>query len=279
MAEFYKGTIPILDVDHPTDAMTDMLHPNGVSFGYVERDYELFPEAMFAQPNEMDVIEPVDHDAYFDEQEERQSSLEHIYLNGPNGEPAFVNLDQNGHGYCWNYSVYQSAMIDMLSRGLIPPRFNPHAGAAIIKGGRDQGGWCGEGGEFATLNGLAVEGTGLGQWPKHSRNLKYDTPELRKEMAKYKLDEQWVDLTKQVWDRNMTINQIATNGFCNIAGPGDYPWWGHSVCRLRWVRIERNAWGQLILNSWLNWGRFGLAVLRGNQAVPQGALGIRSVTL
>lgn len=274
MAEFYKGTIPILDLEVPDN---DVLFPKGVSFGMVPRDYSVHPEAIFSPPSDMKLIEESDYDAYYDEQEEQQSSLEHIYLSGPNGTPAFVNLDQNGDGYCWNYSIGHSGMVDLLKRGIKPPRFNPHAGAAIIKGGRNEGGWCGEGAKFFRDVGMAVEGDGRGQWPLHSRSLRNDTQALRTEMAKYKLTEEYTDLTRQVYNQNLTMRQIATSGFNNLAGPGDYNWWGHSVCRLRWVRIERNAWGQLILNSWKGWGRYGLAVLRGSQAVANGALSVRLV--
>lgn len=270
--DFYKSTIPILDADGPETALS---HPKDAKFGLVPRDYSQHPQEMFAQPTEMVLIPQSEWDARYDEQEETQSSLEHIYLSGPNGEPAFKNLDQDGDGYCWNYSVGGSIMLDRLKRNLPIVRLNPHSGAAIIKKGRDEGGWCGEGAKFARDVGMAVEGTGAGQWPLHSRDLKYDTPACRADMAKYKIIEDWTDLTKQVYDQNLTQAQVATCGFNNIPGPGDYYWWSHSVCRVRWVRIERGSWGQLILNSWPNWGRHGLAVLRGNQAVCNGALAIR----
>jgi hypothetical protein len=244
----------------------------------VPRDYEQHPEAMFAAPSEMILIPESEWDARFDEQEETQSSLEHIYLSGPNGTPAFKNLDQNGDGYCWNYSVGSSMMLDRLRRNLPMVRFNPHAGAAIIKRGQNEGGWCGEGAKFATEHGMAIEGKAPGQWPLHSRNLRLVTPELKAEMAKYKIEEDWVDLTRQVWNRNLTMAQVATCGFNNIPGPRDYNWWQHSVCGLRWVRIERGSWGQLILNSWPGWGRHGLGVLRGSKAVCNGGLAVRSTS-
>jgi hypothetical protein len=272
MANYYKGTIPIIETDLPA---TNFSHPGDVKFGLVPRDYSVDPEPMFAQPSEMELIPESEWDARYDEQEATQSSLEHIYLSGPGGAPAFVNLDQNGHGYCWAYSVGQSIMMDRLRRNLPLVRLNPHATAAIIKGGRDEGGWCGLSAKFGRENGYAEEGTGPGQWPLHSRSLQYDTAQLRAEMAKRKIEEEWVDLTKQVYDQNLTMAQVATCGFNNIPGPRDYNWWGHSVCGIRWVRIERGSWGQLILNSWKNWGRHGLAVLRGSQAVCNGGLAIR----
>lgn len=277
MADFYKGTIPIIDTE--SNAFNDVLFPKDATFGLVPRDYNEDPPEMFASPPaEMDLIPESEWDARYDEQEEQKSSLEHIYLSGPNGTPAFVNLNQNGHGYCWAYSVGHAIMIDRLRRNLPPVRLNPHSVAAIIKRGRDEGGWCGLSAKFGREHGFAPEGNGPGQWPLHSRDLRHDTPALRAEMARYKLDEEWVDLTRSIYDQNMTRAQLATSEFMNIPGPGDFNWWRHSVCRLRWVRVERGNWGRLILNSWPNWGRYGLGVLIGNKAVPDGALAIRSTT-
>lgn len=276
MAELYKGSIPIYDPD--VEADRDGLYPVDVKFGLVPRDYSQDPESMFSPPSEMQLIPESEWDARYDEQERLKSSLEHIYLSGPNGGPAFTCLDQNGHGYCWAYSTGHAIMLDRLRRNLPMVRLNPHATAAIIKRGRDEGGWCGLSAKWGREHGFAVQGTGPGQWPLHSRDLRYDTPQLRAEMAKYKIDEDWVDLTRQVYDQNLTRAQIATCGFLNIPGPRDYRWWGHSVCAVRWVRIERGSWGQLILNSWRNWGRFGLGVLRGEKTLTMGALAIRSTT-
>lgn len=273
MADLYKGSIPVIDCDGETD--NNMLFPEGVTFGLVPRDYNQFPEPMFAPPSDMEIIPESEWDARFDEQEELGSSLEHIYLSGPNGTPAFRHLDQNGDGYCWIYSVGHSMMMDRLRRNLPTVRFNPHSAGAIIKRGRNEGGWCGEGAQFASEVGMAIEGNAQGQWPLHSRNMRLDNARLRTEMAKYKIEEDWVDLTRQKYNRNLTLSQVATCGFNNIPGPRDYNWWRHSVCGIRWVRIERGSWGQLILNSWSRWGRHGLGVLRGKKAIPNGALGVR----
>ncbi len=260
--DFYRSSaghdIPIIE----PGKHTDLSHPRGMEFGYVERDYKLYPEEMFAQPSEMEIIPESEWDARYDEQEAKQSSLEHIYLSGEGGKPAFINLDQNGDGYCWAYSSGHAVMLDRLKQNLPPIRLNPHNVAAIIKNGRNEGGWCGLSAEFIKANGIAVEGTGPGQWPKQSRNLKYDTPECRTQMALHKVGEDWVDMTRQVYDRNLTRAQVATCGFNNIPNPSDFNSWGHSVCQVRWVRIERGSWAPLILNSWLNWGRYGLGVYR-----------------
>jgi hypothetical protein len=277
--DFYKGSIPIID-DTPECrdyAMPGKIDGNPVGYGYVPRNYAIDPPEMFDQPTSMTLIPESDWDARYDEQEAKQSSLEHLYLSGPNGTPAFLNLDQNGHGYCWAYSTGHALMMLRLQANMPLVRLNPHATAAIIKGGRDEGGWCGLSAKWAREHGYAEEGTGLGQWPLHSRDLRYDTPALRDNMAKRKVTEEWVDLTKQVYDQNLTRSQVATCGFINTPVPSDFMWWSHSVCQLRWVRIERGSWGPLILNSWKGWGRYGLAVLRGTKAVCDGAVALRVI--
>jgi len=272
VADFYKGSIPIIDTEAPDN---DVLFPKDAAFGLVERNYDEFPEPMFAPPGDMVLIPESEWDARYDEQEEQKSSLEHLYLSGPNGTPVFRNLDQGSEGYCWIYSVGHSIMMDRLRRNIPLVRLNPHSAGAIIKKGRNEGGWCGEGAQFSTDVGMAPEGTGPNQWPAQSRSLKYDTPAMRAEMAKHRIAESWMDLTRRVWDRNMTTAQVATCGFNNIPGPRDYNWWSHSVCGIRWVRISKGNWGQLILNSWLRFGRHGLAVLEGRKAICNGGLGIR----
>lgn len=272
--DFYKGIIPILETD--TNASNDILHPCGQPKGLVARDYAKYPEPMFAPPSDMTIIPKTEWDARYDEQESLKSSLEHVFLNGPNGEPAFINLDQNGYGDCWLFSTGHATMLDRLKSNQPMVRLNPHAGAVILN--QLDGGWCGLSAKLAREVGQAVDGTGVGEWPGHARNKKYDTPELRAAMAKHKVTEDWVDMTRQVYDQNLTTLQVATCGFNNIPCPSDFNWWSHSVCQVRWVRIEPGSWGPLILNSWAGWGRYGLGVLRGSQAICNGGLAIRVTT-
>lgn len=269
--DLYKNEIPVLDYDLDTDR--DAFHPAGVGYGHDPS--QVVPE-MHAAPSEMTVIDPSEWDARYDADEAKGSSLEHIFLQ-KNGQPAFVNLDQNGDGYCWAYSTGHAMMLSALRDNNLTYRLNPHATAAIIKKGRDEGGWCGLSAKWAAENGYAEEGTEPGKWPKQSRNLKYDTPELRAAMKAHVTGEEWRDLTRDVYDQHLATNQLATCLMDNKPCPTDFNWWGHSVCSLRWVRVEAGSWGLLILNSWLNWGRFGLAVLRGSKAKPDGALCIRTV--
>lgn len=179
-------------------------------------------------------------------------------------------------GNCWIYSNGSAMMLCRLIQNQPLVRLNPHSAGAIIKGGRDEGGWCGLGARFVMANGMAPEGTGPDKWPLHSRSLSNDTPAMRASMARYKMGECFMDLTKRDYDHTLTRLQLATSGFMSIPCPSDFNWWSHSVCQIRWVRIEAGSWGPLILNSWKGWGRHGLGVLRGSQATANGALAYRT---
>jgi hypothetical protein len=267
--DFYRGNIPIIDDDGPKFA--DMLYPDGFARGYVERDYATSPATMFsALPSTIKIIPASEYDARYDEQEEQKSSLEHLYLRG--GQPAFVNLDQNGHGDCWAFSTGHAIMLDRLKGNQPMVRMNPHGVAVMLN--QLNGGWCGLSAKFAREHGMPVDGNGAGEWPGHSRSKSHDTPTLRAQMAAHKVSEEFVDLTRDVYDQNMTVAQHRTCLMNNQPCPSDFNWWGHSVCAIRLVRIEAGDWGILILNSWLDWGRNGLGVLRGSKAIPDGSLSI-----
>lgn len=273
MPDFYKGTIPVLDTDVGTGAAS-ALFPDDAKFGMVPRDWSEFPAGTFgAPPSEMELLDPSEWDARFDEQERTESSLEHIYLRG--GSPAFVNLDQNGDGHCWAYSSSQAWMLSHLRDYGWTPRLNPHFIASYLK--RFDGGWCGASAKVLADVGCPVEGTGAGEWALHvNSSTRAQSQAVLAGAAKNKTLEEWRDLTRDVWDQSLTARQLATCGFLNVPAPSDFSWWGHSVCQVRWVRIERGSWGPLILNSWKDWGRFGLAVLRGSQATANGAVAIRN---
>jgi hypothetical protein len=72
-----------------------------------------------------------------------------------------------------------------------------------------------------------------------------------------------VDLTRPVQGQNLTEDQIASCLLQNIPVAVDYQEWGHSICALRWVRVEPGSYSPKILNSWTdNWGDNGMAVIR-----------------
>lgn len=270
MPDFYKGDIPIYDLSKEWQRAA--VNPQGVKSGGVPRDYSEYPEAMFAGPESIQIIPESEWDARFDEQEATESSLEHIFLRG--GQPAFLNLDQNGDGDCWAYSTGHAMMFDALLSGRPVPRINPHFIATYLK--RFDGGWCGASMKVATEVGCCEVGTGPDQWPQWSHDTRLLTPARMAAAAEHKVIENVYDLTRQVWDQQFTRLQLATCSFNNVPAPSDYNEMSHSMCQVRWCRVERGSWCPLILNSWKGWGRHGLGVLRNMDA--DGAVAVRTTS-
>lgn len=266
MAELWNG-VPIIR-NSLNEGFLGNREP--VAFGCVERDYDIDPPEMGDSPAAMEIIEEDRWDEEWEIQNDAQSSLYHKFLRDP-----FPLLDQNGHGYCWSYSTGHCIMFDRLKQNLPPLRINPHATAAIIKGGRDEGGWSGLSLKFARQNGYALEGTEPGQWPLHSRSLKYDTPELRAAMALHKAEEDWYDLGKKEWDQTLARRQLGTCAFqLNPAGV-DYNRFSHAMCMIWMVKID-GFWSPMVMNSWKSWGMRGLGILFNMW--PNNAVALRAST-
>ena len=254
----------IIDDDTPIEEHS----PDGVVKGYVERDYSKHPREMFAAPTEISLIPEHEWEAIIKQQEEEQSSLEHIWLRS--GQQ---HLDQNGQGFCWAYSVAHTIMMARARDNQSPVRLSAHGVACKIKGFRDEGGWCGLSADFARKNGYPT----VEEWKEKSMSRQYDTPETWDKAKKFRITEDYVDLTRDVWGQNLTFNQVITCLLRNIPCALDFNWWGHSVCGVRAVIVERGQVGIRILNSWYGWGEQGFGTLVGSRSIPNGAVATRQV--
>jgi hypothetical protein len=175
---------------------------------------------------------------------------------------------------CWMYSGVGCVIARRAVNNQKYVRLNAHSSAAIIKKGRNEGGWCGLSSQFLMEHGVAT----FDEWPEHSRDTRHDTPETRKVMAKYRVTEAFIDLTKPVHGRNMTFEQVATCLLRNIPVAVDFNWWTHSVLGCDLVEIERGSFGIRIRNSWTDsWGDKGFSVLEGSKTIPNGAVAIATV--
>lgn len=214
-------------------------------------------------------------------------------------------LDQGQVGYCWAHSTTQAVMV---SRALSNQPYVPlsaYAVAATIKKGADEGGWCGLSAQFIRDRGVPAQSV----WPQGNRNYRsYDKPEVWASAALHKITEEWTDLASQVYDQNLTFDQLVSGLLSNLVGPVDFNWWSHSVCGMDVVdgasqfgtyRLGSGKLPQLhefelhwglnhpvtgglgirILNSWSKtWSDGGMGTLTGTRAVPNGALLLRSTT-
>lgn len=232
--------------------------------GLVPRKHSIYPPEMFAPPTDMPLIDPSEYDARIKEREEAKSTLRHLC--------DWPSKDQNGHGYCWAYSTV--AAVEFLRKMMNQPfiRLSAHAVAAIIKRGRDEGGWCGLSAKFLSDVGVPSDEF----WKPHSRDTSQDTPALRANAALHKVTENWVDLTRDVYDQNLTERQVDSCSLTNVPMAWDFNWWGHSVFGCGLVQVEAGSYGRLMRNSWSDqWGEQGWSVLRGSKAVPDGAVALR----
>jgi len=269
-AKLYLDKIPIIYRDL-NEGFLGNLEP--VRGGAIERDYDIDPPSVGDSPDAIVTLSEADAIAAQQEQVKNESSLFHMYMRLPKEEQWL--LDQNGHGYCWAYSTGNAMMFDRMRQNLPPVKLNPHATAAIIKGGRDEGGWCGLSMKWARETGYAVEGNGPGQWPLHSRNLKYDTPELRAQMALHKSTEDWYDFGKREYNQVETQKQLWTmTAQCNPTA-ADWMKHGHSMC-LVWMAFIDGRLHPVAKNSWKNWGFHGFGVLYDQW--PNNAVTLRSST-
>jgi hypothetical protein len=268
-AKLYLGKIPIC-VRKLDEGFLG--NPEPVRGGAVERNYDEDPPLMSDSPDGLESLSDADAIAAQQEQEKNESSLFHMYMRA--GENRWI-LDQNGHGYCWAYSTGDAVMFDRLKQNLPYLKINPHATAAIIKGGRDEGGWCGLSMKWARENGYAVEGTGPGEWPLHSRNLKYDTNVLRDAMKLHKSEEDWYDLGRREYDQVLARRQLATLTSQNVPCPADWMRHSHSM-DLVWTAYIDGRLHPVVHNSWKNWGYFGFGVLYDQW--PDNAVALRAST-
>jgi len=186
------------------------------------------------------------------------------------------STDQNGFGYCWSFSVGGCIQAVRAFNGQPYIPLNPCSIAATIKQGRDEGGWCGLSLRFAMEHGIAPMGTGPGQWPALSRKYQTLEPACREEMAKFKVSEGYIDLTRADYDQVMTFDQVMSCLLSRIPCALDFNWWGHSVMGCDPVEVSSGSFGIRIRNSWTDsWGDKGFSVLQGQKAIPDNAVGIQ----
>lgn len=267
MASLYKGKIPIVfkDLNEGFIRGTPDIAP---ATGAVPRDFTVQPVEMRDSPSAMKLIATTDYDAYYDEGEAAEDSLEHMYLRGD--KAAFEYLDQGSFPDCWCHSTAHAIMFDQLKQNLPVVRLNGVAAATLM--GRTDGGWCGLSMKYAREKGFPPI---CSDAPYQSRNVK-NTATLQAAMKLHADLEDWYDLSKAEYDQDLTKGQLATALFNNLPCPSDYNRFGHSMLSIRYVRIEAGLWGQLTLNSWQGFGYYGLCVLAN--MVPDGSCALRSST-
>lgn len=232
--------------------------------GYVPRNYRTHPPQMFDPPSELKVYPRSEWSDRIKQKTQEKSWLTDLRT--------WPSLDQNGNGFCWAYSTTSCVMLNRSLMNQPYVRLSAHAVACKIKNFRDEGGWCGLSAKFQREQGCpSVE-----FWAEKSMSRSHDRPETWANAALHKVSEEWVDLTRDVWDQNLSFDIVATCLLNNVPVAVDFNHWSHSVCGIELVEVEPGSFGLKILNSWTDgWGERGTGILRGSKAIPDGAVAIR----
>lgn len=290
--------------DHTPDHEVKDISVDGdfKSRGYVPRDYTVDPKEMFDPPTNIALIPRDQWAARIADKIAAKSQLSDRRLAALNGQP-IPSLDQDGRGYCWAHSTTSALILARMMANDPYVRLSAYHIACIIKNYRDEGGWCGLSAKFVREKGVAS----VEFWPEKSTSRSNDRPEMWANAALHKSLEEWVDLTRDLYDQNLSFDQLASSLLVNNPSPVDYNWWSHSICGMDLVNgnglFRTNharaasgkfmtkkqyelAWGInnpvtagygiRIWNSWGDsWSDRGMGVLAGSKAVPDGALSIR----
>ena len=235
--------------------------------GLVPRDFAADPPEMFDPPSDMPLIPRNEWSARIKEMEATKSRISDILL-----AAGIPSMDQGSVGYCWAHSTTGcvQALRAINNQPHIP--LSAFMVAAIIKRGRDEGGWCGLSAKFLREVGVCSQAL----WPQGNRSLSLDTPQARADAARHRVTEDWVDLTRQVYDQSLTFDQVMSCLLCRVPVAGDFNWWSHSVMLCDPVEVEPGSFGIRLRNSWGDgWSDRGFSVLHGAKAIPDGAVALR----
>jgi len=261
--------MPEIVIDETTP--NDLLFDPAFARGAVPRDFAVDPPEMFAAPAEMKLIPRSEWSARIKEMAEQKSRLSDL-LKGRGIKP----LDQKDRGYCWSHSTTMAIMATRARANQPDVRLSAYAVACVIKGYRDEGGWCGLSAKFIAERGVPS----VQAWPECGTSRSSDIASTWADAAKYKSTIEWRDLTRQVWDTPMPFDAVMTCLLNRVPVAADFNHWAHSVCLLDPVEVEPGSFGVRLINSWgEGWSDQGYGVLRGSKAIPDAAVAIVSSTL
>lgn len=266
--------------------------PDGMSRGYVERDLEAHPiGSLFGSTGveeynkNIPLIPWEEVEERIAEKNAKKLRLSDFRMIGDNGNP-IKSLDQNGQGYCWEYSTAAAITLKRALMDLPHIRLSPHSAACKIKNFRDEGGWCGLSASFSMLKESGPCGIVPAKyWPEKSMSRKYDTQENWDIARNFTITEGFFDLQQPVYGKTLTFQQIVSSLLADVPTVGDFNWWAHSIllmdveiASLKYPANDPRRYALRIWNSWRDeWGRMGTGVIVGDKVVPDGAVAVRNV--
>ena len=257
----------------------DVLFDPDMSRGMVPRDYTVHPPEMMAKPSEIPIIPRSQWRARIEEQEEQQSSLEHI-LRRANIKSKNQNQPRTKlWPYCWSYSTTGAVETCMVRDGG-PDNYTELSAFGLaqqIMQGADKGGWCGLSAERIGKGGIPSAAV----YPEWKTNWKTyrDDARVWEDAEKYKITYEFRDIAAgHFYFQNLDYDQLISCLLLNIPCPCDFDFWGHSVQMVRAVWLDgeacprgRNSWGD-------SFGDLGFFTLQGSRRFPNSALAVVGTT-
>lgn len=257
-----------------------------VSYGLVPRNYGTHPVGSIVgvpswDPKEIKLIPRSEWSSRIKDKQQQQSQLSDIRLSGDAGA-IVTSLDQNGKGYCWAHSATHAVMLNRMVANYPYVPLSAYAIACVIKNFRDEGGWGALALDKIIKDGIPPQSF----WPQQSMNRQYNSVATWNAAKNYRVTGGWCDLSVAPYDRDLSFDQAMTCLLMDLPCILDFNWWGHSVCGLDAYEFDSslplsdiNRWGIRIWNNWSDrWSDRGMGLLRGNKAVPNGAVASRVVT-
>ncbi len=269
-----------------------MTHPPGFYSWATPVDFPLYPQA--------------DWEKIIADKQAAKAELRDVIMKGGPDGGVLPARDQNGRGYCWQHSGVSAMMVWRAVMNLPYADLSAYGPACRDKDFADEGGWGAAGVDNLIKWGCPTSKT----WPQQGVQKSYDNAATWAEAANYKISDQWADISAAQYDRNMAFGQFVTLNLSGRPTVDDYNWWSHSVCGLDAVsgKSYRNKTRSLssgkllqlaefdkvwsmnhpvtagiarrIFNSWgISWSDKGTGLLTGNQAIPNGGVGIKNVSL
>lgn len=251
--------------------LPQFIPPTNFKTGYIKRDYKAVPLGSRAHAPRFDIplIPRGEWNGLIAKKDAEGSWLTDIRDRGMHGS-RIPSGNQNGFGYCWAFSTRSAVQLCRARDNAPYVPLSGYAVAAIIKRGRDEGGYGLESTEWVAEHGIPSQAI----WPEGSRDTRHDTPALRADAAQRKITA-WMDLEPG------NMDQLVTCLLLNIPVVSDFDWWGHSVCTVRvhqWqpflVTEIWNSWA----DDWIQHGQRsafrasgpGMGILEGSNVLPDG---------
>ncbi len=277
------------------DTPMEVSYPKEFGRGLIPRDFGAYPEGFLSPPAQIELIPESEWSERARDKEVQKSRLSDIRDRIP-------SLNQGNVGYCWAHSTAHCVILDRQVKNQPYIPLSAYAVAAIIKGGRDEGGWCGLSAKWMTDIGIPIQQL----WPQGNRSLSLDTPQMRLNAGLHRITAGWSDFSRALWDQKLSFGQTVTLLHTNVPCALDYNHMSHSVCGVdavdgvSQIKYSRAASGKLcnliefekmwgindpvtggigirFWNSWGDsWSQRGMGILTGQKAIPNGAIAVTS---